>query len=149
MPASAGKQKNHRAVGLLWALLILLALLLIQVRNWFGLWSILFSAAVVLGVLFLMIPRPPRATLFPYTTLFRSVNGVVGSTHRILAWRVMPAWIRYGRLERSEEHTSELQSRHYLVCRLLHEKKKKANPPTHVPYTAATPNEKYDNNPHN
>src|SRR3712207_7835104 len=86
-----------------------------------------------------MIRRPPRSTLFPYTTLFRS--RVQGSTAE--------EWIRYGDLrgslealafaaagallgtvvqkqatDRSEEHTSELQSRQYLVCRLLLEKKK-------------------------
>src|SRR5476651_2776589 len=65
---------------------------------------------------FLMIRRPPRSTLFPYTTLFRS--------HRTppFAYRVYPAPRR--RVNRSEEHTSELQSRQYLVCRLLLEKKK-------------------------
>src|SRR5476651_2847219 len=66
---------------------------------------------------FLMIRRPPRSTLFPYTTLFRS------RTRR----RGHPAHLRHlPRLRgRSEEHTSELQSRQYLVCRLLLEKKKK------------------------
>src|SRR5690349_24518549 len=70
---------------------------------------------------FLMIRRPPRSTLFPYTTLFRSL---------------LPGAARYGRQvsqsyraklsrKRSEEHTSELQSRRDLVCRLLLEKKKK------------------------
>src|SRR5947209_18954640 len=72
---------------------------------------------------FLMIRRPPRSTLFPYTTLFRSrlsdvvltrIGAVVGS-HPSAA---LEGW-------RSEEHTSELQSRQYLVCRLLLEKKKK------------------------
>src|SRR5207342_3826977 len=64
---------------------------------------------------FLMIRRPPRSTLFPYTTLFRSL-GVGWSIHHGL-WPLF-AW-------RSEEHTSELQSRENLVCRLLLEKKKK------------------------
>src|SRR5258707_13298332 len=72
---------------------------------------------------FLMIRRPPRSTLFPYTTLFRSEArtrdmfdaGVEEEARRALA----------GTLSRSEEHTSELQSRQYLVCRLLLEKKKK------------------------
>src|SRR6266516_6643781 len=66
---------------------------------------------------FLMIRRPPRSTLFPYTTLFRSP----GSRHRPMTMKVgncAPAW-------RSEEHTSELQSPYDLVCRLLLEKKKK------------------------
>src|SRR3712207_7987299 len=94
-----------------------------------------------------MIRRPPRSTLFPYTTLFRSAPGHQGTdaiaVHRHLD-RAMPQvcldrlWMRalgdeQGRagvpqvmeadLRRSEEHTSELQSRQYLVCRLLLEKK--------------------------
>src|SRR6478752_9791034 len=65
---------------------------------------------------FLMIRRPPRSTLFPYTTLFRSRT----APH-------LPPHCRQRRLHapRSEEHTSELQSRLHLVCRLLLEKKKK------------------------
>src|SRR6266436_8352572 len=66
---------------------------------------------------FLMIRRPPRSTLFPYTTLFRSRR----QTRR---GRPRPADPR-ARPPRSEEHTSELQSRLHLVCRLLLEKKKK------------------------
>ena len=58
---------HHRAVGLLWALLILLALLLIQVRNWFGLWSILFSAAVVLGVSWWLTPQAQSAFAYVLT----------------------------------------------------------------------------------
>src|SRR5258707_11743153 len=70
-----------------------------------------------------MIRRPPRSTLFPYTTLFRSRR----YRPRALRNRVPPAWPRYKTrvYPRSEEHTSELQSRQYLVCRLLLEKKKK------------------------
>src|SRR6266581_6264764 len=66
---------------------------------------------------FLMIRRPPRSTLFPYTTLFRSGegHGVLGG---LLHERARPD------LDRSEEHTSELQSPVHLVCRLLLEKKK-------------------------
>src|SRR6266404_7046782 len=65
---------------------------------------------------FLMIRRPPRSTLFPYTTLFRSNPRMLrGSARR---WRA----VRHSRI-RSEEHTSELQSLAYLVCRLLLEKK--------------------------
>src|SRR6266498_5231514 len=64
---------------------------------------------------FLMIRRPPRSTLFPYTTLFRSPRLTTPNCRR---WR----WIAQTR--RSEEHTSELQSRPHLVCRLLLEKKK-------------------------
>ena len=63
--AAAAMLAHHRAVGLLWALLILLALLLIQVRNWFGLWSILFSAAVVLAVSWWLEPQVQSA--FAYT----------------------------------------------------------------------------------
>src|SRR3712207_8740817 len=89
-----------------------------------------------------MIRRPPRSTLFPYTTLFRSV-GRSPSASRQLASRarrrvqgVAPVpnadLTRQRRivdafLARSEEHTSELQSRQYLVCRLLLEKKKKTD----------------------
>src|SRR5476651_1395865 len=70
---------------------------------------------------FLMIRRPPRSTLFPYTTLFRSSAG--GATARAPSVRV--SLVLRGLELRSEEHTSELQSRQYLVCRLLLEKKKK------------------------
>src|SRR3712207_8153740 len=84
-----------------------------------------------------MIRRPPRSTLFPYTTLFRS--GVRAVRHHLRGQRVRAARLRgaggageeRGALagerhrRRSEEHTSELQSRQYLVCRLLLEKKKK------------------------
>src|SRR5258707_2692390 len=87
-----------------------------------------------------MIRRPPRSTLFPYTTLFRSTHPAAGRTHqrprRIGAGgNPQPAqppaprpWAHPadGRgAGRSEEHTSELQSRQYLVCRLLLDKKKK------------------------
>src|SRR3712207_9010855 len=86
-----------------------------------------------------MIRRPPRSTLFPYTTLFRSLiyttftaYGAFSSSRTgFLRSRRLTSWISFGgstrpalsmRL-RSEEHTSELQSRQYLVCRLLLEKK--------------------------
>src|SRR5437764_6530667 len=65
-----------------------------------------------------MIRRPPRSTLFPYTTLFRS--GQPGEVY----WRERAAGRAPRERERSEEHTSELQSPMYLVCRLLLEKKK-------------------------
>src|SRR2546430_13539881 len=71
---------------------------------------------------FLMIRRPPRSTLFPYTTLFRSCR-LVSAAHRQFGWR------RRDADHRSEEHTSELQSQSNLVCRLLLEKKKKHTPP--------------------
>src|SRR5437868_15019702 len=67
---------------------------------------------------FLMIRRPPRSTLFPYTTLFRSRLKIPARR-----WRV--GFVGNRRGNRSEEHTSELQSRFDLVCRLLLEKKKK------------------------
>src|SRR3712207_8136870 len=90
-----------------------------------------------------MIRRPPRSTLFPYTTLFRSFLNKMGTSglatsrstlrdskgahrRRPSLLRLRPAILfQFG--ERSEEHTSELQSRQYLVCRLLLEKKKKKN----------------------
>src|SRR2546422_3254850 len=79
-----------------------------------------------------MIRRPPRSTLFPYTTLFRSLNGA-GATfgRRSSITRkdddpaAPPLQVVRVREQRSEEHTSELQSRLHLVCRLLLEKKKK------------------------
>src|SRR5206468_4461070 len=70
-----------------------------------------------------MIRRPPRSTLFPYTTLFRSLADPAGMRRGALHPR-RPG-DRGGLDERSEEHTSELQSRSDLVCRLLLEKKKK------------------------
>src|SRR2546429_2080211 len=80
-----------------------------------------------------MIRRPPRSTLFPYTTLFRSQNiwmdHSIGMGHALLRTtresknEQQPVGLE----ERSEEHTSELQSRLHLVCRLLLEKKKKKN----------------------
>src|SRR2546425_4212649 len=89
-----------------------------------------------------MIRRPPRSTLFPYTTLFRShalralerrLERARGRIVGLIAPRDLPARVdaqvaqdRDGRAERSEEHTSELQSLAYLVCRLLLEKKKKS-----------------------
>src|SRR5258707_7178934 len=78
---------------------------------------------------FLMIRRPPRSTLFPYTTLFRSAVPLPCGlrTRASCAWCVStsssPAHRSPRLRRRSEEHTSELQSRQYLVCRLLLEKK--------------------------
>src|SRR5947209_9912315 len=70
-----------------------------------------------------MIPRPPRSTLFPYTTLFRSMEfaGIASGARRAHAEVDLAQVLADAR---SEEHTSELQSRQYLVCRLLLEKKK-------------------------
>src|SRR2546426_2879172 len=74
-----------------------------------------------------MIRRPPRSTLFPYTTLFRSRDLRCGTGLRVAApaGRALQRRPRLGRNRRSEEHTSELQSPCNLVCRLLLEKKKK------------------------
>src|SRR2546425_9638670 len=75
-----------------------------------------------------MIRRPPRSTLFPYTTLFRSGYRASGGHGRQRARRQRcepQEHLRGGAAHRSEEHTSELQSLAYLVCRLLLEKKKK------------------------
>jgi hypothetical protein len=65
--ASAALLANHRAVGLLWALLILLAMLLIQVRNWFGLWSVLASAGVVFAVSWWLQPQTQSAFAYALT----------------------------------------------------------------------------------
>src|SRR5947209_13145567 len=97
-----------------------------------------------------MRQRPPRSTLFPYTTLFRSGNVCAGAfAHAALADTCDARWTR-GQIDRpcrhpryvdrwqlrSEEHTSELQSRQYLVCRLLLEKKKKPLQHTSITKTA-------------
>src|SRR2546422_6813343 len=81
-----------------------------------------------------MIRRPPRSTLFPYTTLFRSPESVIPASRNQLGLELAPAKRPIEVLvfetsehplgKRSEEHTSELQSRLHLVCRLLLEKKK-------------------------
>src|SRR5438445_4378481 len=84
------------------------------------------SILYLISFFFLMIPRPPRSTLFPYTTLFRSQRDPGGDVGRDVATSLAFFTGMYGApLFRSEEHTSELQSRQYLVCRLLLEKKKK------------------------
>src|SRR3989442_7393918 len=79
-----------------------------------------------------MIRRPPRSTLFPYTTLFRSGPDARGAdglpfgrrSHQLVLHVIRPGDGPLLRADRSEEHTSELQSRPHLVCRLLLEKKK-------------------------
>src|SRR3712207_9383012 len=83
----------------------------------------------------LMIRRPPRSTLFPYTTLFRSAPGTEGarlqprrSGGEARCRQVLGRTLVLGR-RRSEEHTSELQSRQYLVCRLLLEKTNSSRSP--------------------
>src|SRR5690348_18049708 len=74
------------------------------------------------------MPRPPRSTLFPYTTLFRSVDELEAAVRVAAQLRVVPGDIEVRQRDveprRSEEHTSELQSPVHLVCRLLLEKKK-------------------------
>src|SRR3712207_8934203 len=112
-----------------------------------------------------MIRRPPRSTLFPYTTLFRSLTTELGIESRVEFTGWVTGWEKYellasarlvalpSRFEtfgivaleaqaaRSEEHTSELQSRQYLVCRLLLEKKKPHSHPSSRPlYRQATLN---------
>src|SRR5258708_15068215 len=86
-----------------------------------------------------MIRRPPRSTLFPYTTLFRSdcatLARATAPREVHLRWSVLPPASRPAVLEqalRSEEHTSELQSPDHLVCRLLLEKKKKTDTDTSI-----------------
>src|SRR3712207_7527429 len=102
-----------------------------------------------------MIRRPPRSTLFPYTTLFRSALRVLkradvpgpflatasfayGGYARLFAAepeeRAAPGFFTEGLYARSEEHTSELQSRQYLVCRLLPEKKNNSTTTNHNMY---------------
>src|SRR5205085_11727508 len=105
--------------------------------------AISISVFLVLSFFFLMIRRPPRSTLFPYTTLFRSPdaqnrNGIDVYENSPYRWsrfhrlQPCPSLHQYGTRrpdevmgKRSEEHTSELQSQSNLVCRLLLEKKKK------------------------
>src|SRR3712207_8326395 len=70
-----------------------------------------------------MIRRPPRSTLFPYTTLFRSLLHVVNNLSIPVSIFGSKSVQVFSGVQRSEEHTSELQSRQYLVCRLLLEKK--------------------------
>src|SRR3712207_7897543 len=86
------------------------------------------------SIFFLMIRRPPRSTLFPYTTLFRSYrfNTLLHAVDDLMLFKYIvknTAWaagktVTFMPKPRSEEHTSEVQSRQYLVCRLLLEKKK-------------------------
>src|SRR2546425_2789061 len=95
-------------------------------------YSTWMSVLYVYLFFFLMIRRPPRSTLFPYTTLFRSLFAaalLLPHAGPAFAQRVQPGdsdkTLQAMRDERSEEHTSELQSLAYLVCRLLLEKKKR------------------------
>src|SRR3989442_4262205 len=92
---------------------------------------------------FLMIRRPPRSTLFPYTTLFRSVLAAIVAAAALVPLfgdpRVTP--VTHPIWARSEEHTSELQSRPHLVCRLLLEKKNRDKYSTrrHTGYASVKP----------
>src|SRR5258707_5225357 len=80
-----------------------------------------------------MIRRPPRSTLFPYTTLFRSSpGGLLAMDTDTGKFETLVDEVDGRRLQRSEEHTSELQSRQYLVCRLLLEQKKQLKPYSRV-----------------
>src|SRR5262245_66299393 len=83
-----------------------------------------FSFSYLCSFFFLMIRRPPRSTLFPYTTLFRSEAGPPRCSPLETA-KIRPSTTIGASGARSEEHTSELQSLRHLVCRLLLEKKKK------------------------
>src|SRR2546422_6168700 len=99
-----------------------------------------------------MIRRPPRSTLFPYTTLFRSKSAASKTARRRRAFSVIPSssfplasqTVKALRL-RSEEHTSELQSRLHLVCRLLLEKKKKKQT---IHHARKRPTERTTHEPH-
>src|SRR5438093_5436416 len=102
-------------------------------------------------IFFLMIRRPPRSTLFPYTTLFRSV---VSDPHELDEDERAKVLVEAGKLideetARSEEHTSELQSLTNLVCRLLLEKKKKKSKMSYIKsaksINSATDGSKNDN----
>src|SRR5689334_24847151 len=98
------------------------------------------SDAVLMFFFFLMIRRPPRSTLFPYTTLFRSRSDRLFSPAR--PWAMASPWSASSEA-RSEEHTSELQSQFHLVCRLLLEKKKTitfstTQTPTSIPTKASS-----------
>src|SRR2546427_12711934 len=83
------------------------------------------SPFLFLFFFFLMIRRPPRSTLFPYTTLFRSCQSRVEVVQEVVPVRACSTQSSPLPSNRSEEHTSELQSQSNLVCRLLLEKKKK------------------------
>src|SRR5256885_17007656 len=105
--------------------------LLHHVVNLFATLSLIFY----IFFFFLMIRRPPRSTLFPYTTLFRSPAVCAASFGLgVFVEMMMVQWtVALARNIRSEEHTSELQSPCNLVCRLLLEKKKKTLPYHPVP----------------
>src|SRR5205085_11952547 len=103
------------------------------------------TSLVVYLFFFLMIGRPPRSPLFPYTTLFRSAQlagmppyyGLYAAFLPVIIGALWGSSLQLATgpvaMVRSEEHTSELQSQSNLVCRLLLEKKKKITPQTYVP----------------
>src|SRR5436853_5778955 len=90
---------------------------------------------------FLMIRRPPRSTLFPYTTLFRSARQPWRHHVEAIGCAAFEPGldVESGAADRSEEHTSELQSLRHLVCRLLLEKKKTENRTHDYPHARRTP----------
>src|SRR5438067_13630111 len=99
----------------------------------FSLFSVFHSSiSYLFSFFFLLLRRPPKSTLFPYTTLFRSTLLALSSTRGLMMsaflvpvhFYLVEGWRDWKKI-RSEEHTSELQSRFDLVCRLLLEKKKK------------------------
>src|SRR2546428_8676199 len=96
----------------------------------------MFTPSLFLFFFFLMIRRPPRSTLFPYTTLFRSLAPMLSREIFRTIQRINATGVAV-LLDRSEEHTSELQSRSDLVCRLLLEKKKKQQQPRRGPRKTA------------
>src|SRR5439155_25134411 len=114
-----------------------------------------FICSLLLSSFFLLLRRPPRSTLFPYTTLFRSTPASTAGTRRIgtcgcgrgrrgtgwsSRWRIEArAYRRANDGPRSEEHTSELQSRGQLVCRLLLEKKKETHGGSDIGPRGVTP----------
>src|SRR5258708_12614252 len=111
-------------------------MLLALALSWF---LSLFSLDIMF--FFLMIRRPPRSTLFPYTTLFRShgdlVAGVKAGTMQAVFVDLVRKFFAAG--HRSEEHTSELQSPDHLVCRLLLEKKNRRQLPPPRPSSPTPP----------
>src|SRR6476469_10298222 len=95
-----------------------------------------FFFAIFLFFFFLMIRRPPRSTLFPYTTLFRSRDGHKHPSPNSGRPEAATAFVKVD-ASRSEEHTSELQSPMYIVCRLLLENKTERSP-----YPSSTPRQR-------
>src|SRR4051812_49605448 len=95
-----------------------------------------------------MIRRPPRSTLFPYTTLFRSRLADDDADHHGRWWpdRLVLDGVHEGRGRRSEEHTSELQSHVNIVCRLLLEKKKKKKTQHNSSIQSKSPRESHGHN---